>query len=253
MLLDFIFDTLADGEVGLGRKATQLIVGSTDPLTTLKGLSQDFPKFATSLARRVEVEENIEKELHDNQLTLPAGANVFWLNGVNVPEKDVTPFGVLRMLKKERANMQALTALGLERSQAMDLLTHVAIAQNQMDKGVDSEDTEWVARENGEEEDGDASFKYNYTLLHRDSFDEGVQHTLTVNVYDYPRYTNSPGSDFLLDSVIIGGGAAIARDDAPSSGSSTNSATSPSDSNTSGTSASSTPSNSSSSGGDKPK
>jgi UDP-glucose:glycoprotein glucosyltransferase len=118
----------------LGHKATQLIADSDDPLTILKTLSQDFPKYAAPLARRVVVNESITQELHDNQLMLPAGANVFWLNGVSVPEKDVTPFGLLRMLKKERQSLLALESLGLDREQAMNLLTHIDIAKNQVDK-----------------------------------------------------------------------------------------------------------------------
>lgn len=121
---------------GLGAKAAQIIAESSDPFSTLTHLSQNFPKYATSLARRVLVNESISEELHNNSLKVQRGINVLWLNGQQIDVKDVHPFGLLRLLKKERAVMQSLTSQGLQPSQAFQLLTHPAIAATQKDGGM---------------------------------------------------------------------------------------------------------------------
>ncbi|KAJ3727354.1 UDP-glucose:glycoprotein glucosyltransferase-domain-containing protein [Lentinula guzmanii] len=113
---------------------SQLIMDSADPLLTLTHLSQNFPKYVTTLARRVTVKENIAQEVHENQLRVQGGANAMWLNGVSVAEKDLNAFGLLRLLKKERSIMTDLTSLDLERGEAMDLLTHPILSAAQESK-----------------------------------------------------------------------------------------------------------------------
>ncbi|KAF8954770.1 hypothetical protein BDZ97DRAFT_1908037 [Flammula alnicola] len=120
----------------LGAKAAQIIADSSEPLNILTQLSQNFPKYATTLARRVVVNESIAEELHNNSLRVPRGINVMWLNGLQVEAKDVHPFGLLRSLKKEKAVMQSLTSQGLQTSQVLELLTHPAIAATQKDSGA---------------------------------------------------------------------------------------------------------------------
>jgi len=122
--------------VVLGGKAIQIIKDSANPLDTLIHLSQDFPKYATSLTRRVVTNENITQELLDNLPKIPHGANLFWLNGVQIDAKDVHPFGLLKLLKKEKAVMQSLTAQGLQRPEAFKLVTHAAISATQKDGNV---------------------------------------------------------------------------------------------------------------------
>ena len=121
---------------GLGVKAVQIIAESSDPLSTLTHLSQNFPKYATSLARRVLVNESILEELHNNSLKVQRGISVLWLNGQQIDPKDLHPFAILRLLKKERAVMQSLTSQGLQPSQAFQLLTHPAIAATQRDSAT---------------------------------------------------------------------------------------------------------------------
>jgi hypothetical protein len=96
---------------------------------------------------------------------------------------------------------------------------------------IDSEDTEFSERGAGEEEEEDLTFAYNQTLLRRNSLGDG-QHTLTINIYQYTEHGQTTDSDFQLDSIIVSGGNAVTRSDAPSStGSSTS--TSPSSSGSS--------------------
>ena len=61
-------------------------------LNTLKQLSQNFPKYASTLARRVVIDENLQAELFQNNMKVQGGANAVWLNGVVVQEKDMNPF-----------------------------------------------------------------------------------------------------------------------------------------------------------------
>ncbi|KAJ4473165.1 glycosyltransferase family 24 protein [Lentinula aciculospora] len=119
----------------IGFQASQLIMDSSNPLLALTHLSQNFPKYVTTLARRVPVNENLMQEVHENQLRVQGGANAMWLNGVPVAEKDLDVFGLLRLLKKERGIMMELTRLNLERGEAIELLTHpiLSIAQESKD------------------------------------------------------------------------------------------------------------------------
>ncbi|KAF9461692.1 glycosyltransferase family 24 protein, partial [Collybia nuda] len=128
---------LSEGELQeIGLQATQLIADSSEPLATLMQLSQNFPKYATIVARRVVVNSSIEEEIHENSLKAQGGAHMFWLNGAAVRDKDVNPLGLLRLLKKERAVMLSLAALGIPRPQVLELLTHPNISASQSGKNV---------------------------------------------------------------------------------------------------------------------
>lgn len=126
----------ADEISELGAQAVQIIASSDAPLTALIHLSQNFPKYATSLARRVVVNSSIAEELHRNSFAVQRGLNAFWLNGLQVDARDVNPFALLRLLKKEKGIVNSLVEEGLTRSQAFELLTHNAIANQQRETGV---------------------------------------------------------------------------------------------------------------------
>ncbi|KAF7345254.1 hypothetical protein MSAN_01902000 [Mycena sanguinolenta] len=117
----------------LGFQATQLVADSSDPLETLTLLAQNFPKYMSALSRRVEVNTSLHSEIHANQLKAQPGASMFWLNGAVVQEKDVSPMGLLRLVRKERSIMDSLAGLhgdaglGLDRPEALQLLTHPAV------------------------------------------------------------------------------------------------------------------------------
>lgn len=63
---------------------------------------------------------------------------MFWLNGLQIDAKDVNPFGLLRLLKKEREIMNALVSRGMTRGQAFELLTHPEFANRQENTGLDA-------------------------------------------------------------------------------------------------------------------
>ncbi|KAI0073110.1 glycosyltransferase family 24 protein [Panus rudis PR-1116 ss-1] len=120
----------------IGFQATQLIHDSDQPLATLKRIAQNFPKYASSVARRVVVDDNLQNEVTENHAKAQPGVSMMWLNGVVVPEKDINPFTLLRLLRKERGVMLSLTSLGLSPSQALDLLTHNAVSAAQSGSSV---------------------------------------------------------------------------------------------------------------------
>ncbi|RXW17921.1 hypothetical protein EST38_g7933 [Candolleomyces aberdarensis] len=115
----------------LGPQAVQLIADSENPLETFIALSQNFPKYATSIPRRVVANESITKELHENGLKVQPGMNVMWINGGMLDGKETEPLGLLRQIKKERAIMRSLASLGLSRAQAIEVLTHSNITAAQ--------------------------------------------------------------------------------------------------------------------------
>ncbi|KAF8190189.1 hypothetical protein K438DRAFT_2018604 [Mycena galopus ATCC 62051] len=120
----------------LGFQAAQLIADSADPLSTLTRLAQNLPAYLPALSARVRVNASLQAEIHANQLKAQAGVHVFWLNGAAVGEKDVTPLGLLRLVRKERGVMGALTGeggagLGMTSEEARALLTHEAVGAAQ--------------------------------------------------------------------------------------------------------------------------
>ena len=120
----------------LGVQAAQIIADSPEPLTVISHLSQNFPKYATTLARRVATNKNVMEELHNNSLKVQKGLNAFWFNGVSVEARDVNPFALLRLLKKEKTVVKSLMSYGLSNSQAFELLTHPAVAFAQKDSAM---------------------------------------------------------------------------------------------------------------------
>ena len=112
-------------------KATQLIVNSSDPLVVLKQLSQNFPKYASALSHHVVLNQSLVDEVQDNRLKVPAGINMMWLNGLSIQETDLTPLGLVRLLRKERSIARSLASIGLSPIQAVELLTNKDLAKSQ--------------------------------------------------------------------------------------------------------------------------
>lgn len=82
----------ASGLPGIGVKCTQLVMASSDPLKALMHISQNFPKYATAIARRVNVSAPLLEELQSNGLKAQEGVGMVWLNGMVLQETDVNVF-----------------------------------------------------------------------------------------------------------------------------------------------------------------
>ncbi|KAJ8081870.1 killer toxin resistant protein [Marasmius tenuissimus] len=131
----------------LGLQAAQLLYDAGlehNPIEVLTQLSQNFPKYLSLLngpnGPRIPASSELAEEMHNNQLRAQPGGNMMWINGQMTQDADVSPFGLLRILKKERGIMKTLTSfkLGdeeenwLSNGQAIELLTHpkMAVAQD---------------------------------------------------------------------------------------------------------------------------
>lgn len=121
--------------VVIGVQAVQLVTNSSSPLSTLKALSQNFPRYASSLTRRLtSFDQAIVDEMQINWMRVPAGASALWLNGRPVESPlALTPFTLLAQVREEMKLVQALRAAGpgLDAKKAVDLLTHPKIAEAQ--------------------------------------------------------------------------------------------------------------------------
>ena len=74
-------------------QATQLIANSSNPLLAFTQLSQNFPKYSNSVARRVSLNESVLEEIQRNNLKVQAGAYQVWLNGLALQDADINPYG----------------------------------------------------------------------------------------------------------------------------------------------------------------
>ncbi|KAK4099857.1 glycosyltransferase family 24 protein [Parathielavia hyrcaniae] len=113
----------------LGMKAASFIMQSELPFDTLLKLTQDFPKYSTSLAAH-NVSADFRAEHDGNRKVLvPEGMNVLWMNGAQLIDRQIQPFGLVDLLKSERKLMNGVLDLGLTGQQAISLLGHAEVAQ----------------------------------------------------------------------------------------------------------------------------
>jgi UDP-glucose:glycoprotein glucosyltransferase len=113
----------------LGMKAASFIMQSESPFDTLLKLTQDFPKYSTSLgAHNVSAEVKAEHD-GNRKVLVPEGMNVLWMNGVQLIDRQIQPFGLVDLLKRERKLMNGVLDLGLTGQQAISLLGHAEVAQ----------------------------------------------------------------------------------------------------------------------------
>lgn len=75
----------------------KLISVSLNPLRTLLELSQNLPKYATALARRVTFEDDLREEVLGNHAKAQPGINAVWLNGAGVDEKFMDPYAYVAL------------------------------------------------------------------------------------------------------------------------------------------------------------
>lgn len=109
----------------LAIKATQLIMRSSNPLLSMRLLSEDFPIFAHPLATRwvSTVDQDIDAELLNNSMTkIEAGSSAFFLNNLQLLPHEMNQFSLVRIMRRERRLMLDLEALGLNFSQSRRLL-----------------------------------------------------------------------------------------------------------------------------------
>ncbi|KAI1261991.1 UDP-glucose:glycoprotein glucosyltransferase [Xylariaceae sp. FL1019] len=112
----------------LGLKAGSFVMESEDPFETLIKLTQDFPKFSTSVAFRNASEDFVKEHKWNRAVAAPAGINVLWMNGVQIMERQIDPFTLVDSIRRERAFMKGVTDLGLSPKEAISLLGNQQVA-----------------------------------------------------------------------------------------------------------------------------
>jgi UDP-glucose:glycoprotein glucosyltransferase len=120
-------DQVAD----LGLKAASFVMQSEQPMDTLMKLVQDFPKYSSVIAAHNTSDEFETEHLKNRDQLLPMGHNVIWINGVQIPARDVNPYSLLAHLRRERTLISGIRSQGLSGSEVVSLLSHSAIAETQ--------------------------------------------------------------------------------------------------------------------------
>jgi UDP-glucose:glycoprotein glucosyltransferase len=87
---------------GIGILATQLVSESDTPLETLRQLVHDFPKYATSLSRRVVPQSGLLQEVASNSRKIQPGLSAVWLNGAQLSPDDMNPYRYSFYLSHQR-------------------------------------------------------------------------------------------------------------------------------------------------------
>lgn len=115
----------------LGVKAASFVMKSDQPMDTLLKLVQDFPKYSSIIANHNASESFLEEHNSNRELLLPTGFNMLWINGVQIPNRDVNPYSLLAHLRRERSLINGIRSQGLSASDVVALLSHEAISATQ--------------------------------------------------------------------------------------------------------------------------
>lgn len=115
----------------LGLKAASFVMKSEHPMDTLLKLVQDFPKYSSAIVAHNASEEFLTEHENNRMELLPAGYNIMWINGVQVPARDINPYTLLETLRRERNLINGVRSQGLSGSDAIALLSHSAITETQ--------------------------------------------------------------------------------------------------------------------------
>ncbi|KAF2007685.1 glycosyltransferase family 24 protein [Amniculicola lignicola CBS 123094] len=123
---------LSSSEVSsLGMKAAGFALKSDQPLETLLKLVQDFPKYSSAIVSHNASEEFLQEHQANREQLLAAGVNVIWINGVQIPYRDINPFTLLEHLRRERKLINGIRSQGLSGPHAIGLLSHPAMTESQ--------------------------------------------------------------------------------------------------------------------------
>ncbi|TQV98347.1 UDP-glucose:glycoprotein glucosyltransferase [Cordyceps javanica] len=119
----------------LGMKTASFVQSSKTPFETLVKLMQDFPKFSASISAH-NVSVGFSEEYKRGHIQrVPRGINALWLNGLQLIERQIEPFTLVDMLRRERKLIDAVRSLGFSGADAVALLGHKNVAASKSDAG----------------------------------------------------------------------------------------------------------------------
>ena len=119
--------------LGLGLKTASFIMASDDPFDTLIRVSQDFPKHSSAITKRNTSADFVKEHGINREIFLPSGYNVIWMNGLQVQARQMDAFGLLEQLRRERSIVNNLREIGFSGSEAVQVLSHEAIARSKIE------------------------------------------------------------------------------------------------------------------------
>ena len=122
--------------LGLGLKTASFIMASDDPFDTLIRVSQDFPKHSSAITKRNTSADFVKEHGINREVFLPSGYNVIWMNGLQVQARQMDAFGLLEQLRRERSIVNNLREIGFSGSEAVQVLSHEAIARSKIEGEV---------------------------------------------------------------------------------------------------------------------
>ncbi|KAH8819728.1 UDP-glucose:glycoprotein glucosyltransferase-domain-containing protein [Xylogone sp. PMI_703] len=114
--------------LNLGIKASSFVMQSESPFDTLIKLSQDFPKYSSAIASHNSSTEFIAEHQYNRAQLVPAGYNVWWINGVQMIERQIDALSLLQILRRERKLINSVRELGLTSLESIQLLAHDEIS-----------------------------------------------------------------------------------------------------------------------------
>lgn len=126
---------------GLGLKASSFIMQSEDPFDTLVKLSQDFPKYSSAVASHNATEEFLLEHAYNREQLVPAGYNVWWMNGVQLIDRQIEALSFLDILRRERKLINGVRDLGLTGPEAVKLLSHTEVSSAKVEN--DAQRFDW--------------------------------------------------------------------------------------------------------------
>ncbi|KAF5677305.1 KRE5-killer toxin-resistance protein [Fusarium heterosporum] len=117
----------------LGLKTASFILRSENPLDALVKSTQDFPKFSGSIAAHEVTKEFADEQEKNVAAGIPSGINFIWMNGIQLIERQIEPFTLIEMIRRERKLIDGVRELGFNGQQAVSLLGHSQIASSKAD------------------------------------------------------------------------------------------------------------------------
>jgi UDP-glucose:glycoprotein glucosyltransferase len=120
---------LSSSEVAsLGPKVASFILQSETPFEALVKVLQDFPKFSASVAIHNASADFIAEAEENRGHTVPPGISHLWINGMQLIERQIQPFTLIDLVRRERNLLDGVRNLGLDGKEAITLLGHQAVS-----------------------------------------------------------------------------------------------------------------------------
>ncbi|TQS35152.1 hypothetical protein Golomagni_04435 [Golovinomyces magnicellulatus] len=120
----------------LAVKASSFILQSSSPLDSLVKLSQDFPKYSRAILSHNATHEFVSEHQYNRDQLIQDGHNIFWMNGIQLLERQVEILDLVDLLRKERKIVNGLRERGLSALESIQLLSHTKLWSTQTLDGV---------------------------------------------------------------------------------------------------------------------